>query len=661
MINHKTDTPSSQKSVGSGRIRPTNPFIQFKKEEVEQSIPTRFEQQVRQYPDRMAIKSRDHTFTYESLNQAANRVAWAICDRHSHGHDPIALLLEHDAPALIAMLGVLKAGRIYVPLDPGYPPERLSYILENCQVGLIVTNSKNLSLAKKLTQDALTLLNIDDFSTSLSTENLDLKISPDSVTHILYTSGSTGKPKGVPQLHRNVLHEIMNYTNAAHLSTEDRMLLVSSFSFGDSVRTIYGALLNGASLFPLNIKEEGFVSLSDWMIEQEITIYRSVPTVFRHFARTLSRKMDFPVIRLIYLAGEPVYRRDVMLYRDHFSSDCILVNGLGSIESLTYRWYFLDKNVHITGTNVPVGFAIDDMEVQLLGDNGKEVGVNEIGEIAVKSRYLSPGYGQNPDLTRQKFRPDPKGGDEPIYLTGDLGLLLPDECLVHMGRKDFQVKIRGYRVETAEIEMLLMELDTVKETVVVARTDASGDKYLSAYVVPIGDPGPAVGELRSFLEGQLPEYMMPSTFVLLDAIPLTPNGKVDRQALPAPDGTRPLSDNAFAAPGTPLEERIADIWVKVLGLDQVGVQDNFFELGGHSLSAIQAVSRMSEAFQVALSLSSFFETPTIAQLSRKIESIRSEGAGPRPPALSRVRRDSHHAKLSSQGVPVSIEDTQNEE
>jgi acyl-coenzyme A synthetase/AMP-(fatty) acid ligase/acyl carrier protein len=433
----------------------------------------------------------------------------------------------------------------------------------------------------------------------------------------------------VVQTHRNVLHEIMNYTNAVHIGAEDRLILLSSPSFSGTVRTIYGALLNGAGLYPLDLKEEGLTRLAAWMIRQRVTIYRSVPAIFRRFAGALTDEEKFPDLRLIYLAGDSVSKSDVELYRKYLSADCIFVNSLGLSESLTCRCFFIAKETQISRAAVPVGYAVDDMEVLLLDDAGKESGSAHVGEIAVKSRYLSPGYWRKPELTAAAFS-DAEMGGERIYRTGDLGRLAPDGCLEHLGRKDFQVKIRGHRVEVGEIETALLDLEMIKEAVVVAQADGSGDQRLVAYVVPHHRPGPTVNALRRALKEKLPDYMTPAAFVLLDALPLTPNRKVDRRALPAPDHTRPELGNPFVAPRSAIEETLANIWAHVLGLKQVGVHDNFFELGGHSLSATQVISRVLETYNIELSMRSFFEAATVAAMA---DAIRRAGAsGERNPA-----------------------------
>src|SRR5712692_1074509 len=462
----------------------------------------RFEQQVRRYPDRLAVKTRYHELTYEALNAAANRVARTILALRGEGEEPVALLFEQGAPAIASILGVLKAGKIYVPLDPSAPRARTLYMLQDSQPGLIITSRRHLPLADQMAKNLCPLLNIDELDSSLSIEDPGLSLSPETLASIIYTSGSTGRPKGVVQNHRNVLHFIMNYTNDIHICSDDRLTLLFSCSVVGAVRDMLSALLNGAALFPRDLKEAGLTSLATWLIREGITIYHSVATVFRHFIGTLSGEEDFPMLRLVYLGGEPVHKRDVELYTRHFSQDCLFLNGLSTTETGTTRMYFVDKETPIHGPLVPVGYAVEDTEVLLFDDTGKQAGFNDIGEIVIKSRYCALGYWRKPDLTRAAFLPDVAGGDERIYRTGDLGCMLPDDCLVHLGRKDFQVKVRGHRIEVAEIEMALLDHAAIEEAVVLSHEDGQGDTRLVAYLVPARHPVPAVAEMRRFVQGK---------------------------------------------------------------------------------------------------------------------------------------------------------------
>lgn len=318
-------------------VGPTNDFIRFKKEDIEQSIADRFQQQVAMFPGRIAVKTKHHQETYDSLNRAANRLARAICAQYENREKPVVLLLEKDAPLITAILGVLKAGFINIPIEPEYPRERISYILSDSQAGLILTNNEHLPLAREFTGDGYQLINVDEITPDLCDENLNRSISPESIAQILYTSGSTGRPKGVIQNHRNVLHNVMNLTNSFHICYGDRLTQLHASSFSSGMSSTFCALLNGASLYPLNFREE--VNLAEWLASEEITIYHSPATLFRHFAATLTDSDHFPRLRLIHLANEPVFSSDVALYKKHFHDSCLLVNSYGTTEALTFRFY----------------------------------------------------------------------------------------------------------------------------------------------------------------------------------------------------------------------------------------------------------------------------------------------------------------------------------
>jgi amino acid adenylation domain-containing protein len=622
-----SDLPPEQRAIRDKCFHPTGRFLEFKKEEIEQSIPSRFEQQVRKNPDRIAVKTRIDTFTYDELNKTANRVARKILMQSGQGEEPVALLLEHGASVIATILGVLKAGKFYLPLDPSYPKARLDSMLGDAQAELIITNHKNFTLARTLVQSERQLLNIDTIDASISSEDLGVAISPDSLVYVIYTSGSTGQPKGVVQNHRNVLHFTMTYTNDLHVCPDDRLALLSSCSFSGSVKPIYGALLNGAALLPFDLQEEGLAHLATWLNQEAVTVYTAVPTVFRHFVGTLTGKEQFPMLRIIKLVGELVSSRDVELYKKCFSTRCIFINAFGATETGTTRLYFVGKVTPINGSIVPVGYPVEDMEILLLDEGGKKVGTNRIGEITVKSRYLSPGFWRQPNLTRVTFLPESAGGGVYIYRTGDLGRMQADGSLEHHGRKDFQVKVRGIRIETGEVEMKLLDHAAIKEVTVVVREDQSGDNRIVAYFVTSSKPGPSIGELRGFLKKKLPDYMIPSAFVLLDTLPLTPTGKVDRKALPVPGNSRPELDTPYAAPRTTVEKELAQIWAEVLSLDEIGIHDNFFEVGGHSLLATQVISRVINTFKVELPIKSLFESPTVADMAVVITKNMAKKAG----------------------------------
>jgi amino acid adenylation domain-containing protein len=611
-------TASVQLSARRNLIQPSNPFEKFLKSEIQQSIPARFQKQVNKYPDKIAIKTKNYQWTYEQLNLAANHIAQKLLQHTPQEQTRIALLFEHDAPMVAAILAVLKLGQIYVPLDPNYPQERGSYILEDSLASLVLTNDENLDYAQSLAKGKLPIINTDQIEKTQVIAEINCQISWDTIAYLLYTSGSTGKPKGVIQTHENVLHFIRIYTNNLQISCQDNLTLLSYYGFDAAVMGIFGALLNGATLCPFDIKKEGIQILGKWLKENKITIYHSTPTVYRYFLDYSPERKQLEAIRLVVLGGEEVVKKDIEIYRQNFSKECILINLFGQSESSITLTNFINQDTLIPRNSVSVGYPVAETEILLLDSDGNCT--NIIGEIAIKSPHIALGYWRKPELTDAVFLSDGTGNGR-IYRTGDLGRLQSDGSLQFLGRKDFQVKIRGFRIELGEVEAVLNQHPHVFKTVVIVREDIPGDKRLIAYIIPEAQATLSPSELREFLKQKLPDYMIPSAFVQLDKFPLTPNGKINRRALPAPNWEE-IDRKTFVVPRTEIEVKIAEIWSQVLDVKNMGVDDNFFDLGGHSLLATQVISRLFQVFGVKLSFISFFTTPTIAGLSQEIEKLR---------------------------------------
>ena len=638
------------RSLRSNIVRPVNAFVEFPKDQTEQTIHRCFERQVKKYPRRVAVKTKNYEWTYEDLDRIASRMARAILAHRGIGEERVALLFAHDAPMVAGILAVLKAGKTYAPLDPSYPRERLLYILEDLQVGALLTDEPRFGLATDLATDlaadlasaGLQVIRADGDDTIAApeedpTEEDPFDVSPNTIAYILYTSGSTGRPKGVMQSHRNVLRHIRNYTNNLHINADDRLTLLASYGFDAAVMDIFGALLNGAAVYPMDLKRDSLADLSEWLVEQEMTIYHSTPTVYRYFFGGQSGRGDFPNIRLVVLGGEEVRRGDVDLYKDTFSDECIFINGLGLTESTLGFQYFVNKRTRITRNSAPVGWPVDGIEAHLLNDAGEQVAVYGIGEIIIRGAHIALGYWNNAEKDKAAFLPDPDGGQRRIYRTGDLGRLLPDGSIEFAGRRDHQVKIRGHRVELGEINAVLGRHSSVRESVVLARRDLLGEKRIVAYVVPQTGQAMASHDLRAYLEEKLPSYMAPWAFVELSELPATPSGKLNPEALPEPATVE--GSGRSQAPCAPVEEILRGIWAEVLGVEAVGVQDNFFELGGHSLLATQVTSRVRDALGVEAPLRALFENPTVAGLAEAVERERSAGRLAEAPPIAPAPRD----------------------
>jgi amino acid adenylation domain-containing protein len=619
--NHGLVLPPEQEAIRNKCFHPSGSFVEFSNEEVEQSIPERFEKIVKRYPDQLAVKMGDCALTYNELNKAANRIARAIVDSRGSTPEPIVVLLEQGVPAIAAILGVLKAGKFYVPVNPSFPNARIAAIVADSEAKLLLTNQRNLRVAGESTGTTLQVVDIETIAADVRNENPGVSRSPEDFAYIVYTSGSAGQPKGVVYNHRGLLHKAQLHTNILHICADDRLTLLHSYSTGGAIHNILGALLNGASLFPFDFRAGG-LQLGQWLSDEAITIYHSGPAIFRQWVDALTGGETFPALRLIRMSGMPITAADVARYKFHFSSHCLLVHVLGTSEAGTIPHYFMDKESADLEGPIPVGYAVGHAEIFLIDESGRKLLSENAGEIAIKSPYIAQGYWRKPELTKAKFLPDPDGGEERIYLTGDLGRMTSDGCLFHLGRKDFRLKVRGYSIESSEVELALRECTEIKHAVVVTKPDDSGEARLVAYVVPLTQPGPSSSMLREFLNQKLPDYMIPSVFVTLETMPLTPNGKIDRKALPAPPRARPNLEAPFVAPRSSLEQELKEIWSEVLGFDDLGIHDNFFDLGGDSLRAAQVVARFRRSLHLEVSLQDLFSAPTLAALADYVERTR---------------------------------------
>ncbi len=597
-----------------------------------------FEEQVERTPDAIALVFEDEQLTYSELNARANQLARYLQKAGAGPEVLVGICLDRSVGMIVGLLGILKAGSAYVPIDPTYPKERLAFLLEDSQVAILLTQQR---LAHALPGHTARSVYLDSdwpLIAQESTTNVASDVQPAHLAYVIYTSGSTGQPKGVMILHQALTNYIEYARDRFGLLADDHVLQFASISFDASAEEIYPCMISGATLFlrtdiMLNSVATFLQQCQAWSITT-----LNLPTAYWHeLTRSLERDaVSLPAtIRRVIIGGERALPEQLAIWRKKVDQQLRLINTYGPTETtiaVTVAELQGDLQQTKQEREVLIGRPIPQVSIYLLDTHLQPVPIGVAGELYIAGICLARGYLGRPELTAERFLPNPfssEPGDR-LYKTGDLARYLPDGQIEYLGRTDTQVKIHGYRIELGEIEAVLAKHPAVSETVVIARTpgkeqqgqDVSGDTQLVAYVVARQQQElPTQVDLRRFLAKRLPAYMLPSAFVLLETLPLTPNGKVDHHALPLPENSRSLMDHDYVAPRTSVEKLVARIWGEVLKLDQVGIHDNFFELGGHSLLATQIAYRISDTFQLKVSLRTVFEFPTVAELTEAIETL----------------------------------------
>lgn len=608
--------PSTRKTSRSENLERAQTVNELTKEEVEKSIPERFEKIARLFPDQLAVKYKHNVLTFRQLDKLANRIANSILQENGSGPEPIGLMFHHGVGVIASILGVLKAGKFYAPMDLSDPAARNTAMLDDSRAGLILTDHASYHSARFPPTPRQRLLHVDDIDPCVSHESPGVPIAPGELSYIIYTSGSTGKPKAIMQNHRNVLQNTRVYANALHIGPKDRLTLLHSWTSSACILNLYGALLSGAALILYDVRGEGVVHITMRLAEEAITVYHSVPALFREIVRSISQSDDLSKVRVVHLSGEAATQKDLNLYRKHFPLECILAHSLGSSETQTVSMRLIDRFSQITTNRLPVDPAVEGKGVILAGDF--DTPADHAHELMIRSRYLSPGYWHDPDQTRAKFIPADSSSGERIFKTGDLGRRRRNGGFDHLGRTDERVKIRGYRVELAEIEITLRNFDDLNDAAVVAQGCSCGELSLIAYVVRNGHSA-TVDDLKQRLKEVLPDYMVPSSFVILEKLPRIATGKVDKKALTKVVKEGGKLDKHYVAPRTRVEQDLEKIFAEALSLNRVGIHDSFFDLGGHSLTATRVVAQILSKFEFELTLRSMFATPTVASIAALIE------------------------------------------
>jgi amino acid adenylation domain-containing protein len=574
------------------------------------------EQQARQRPDAPALVAGDSVLTYDELNSKANQVAHGLMRRGIGRGACVGLCLKRSAGMIVGLLGVLKSGAAYVPVDPAQAAVRLVPHMTQSEASVLLVESHGTSWQSDFNGTTLSVTN--DFQQEPS-HDPQSTLSPDDLAYVIYTSGSTGIPKGVAVTHRNA----MNYTHALCRQLQVRepghFATVSTLSADLGNTSIFTSLASGGCLHVITYETATDGRLfSAYLARHPIDVLKIVPSHFKALLATADGGGILPQQYLI-LGGE-LLSFD-LVEQVAGLGHCEVINHYGPTEStvgaLTHRVF--RSTARRLSVNVPIGCPIDNVEAYILDERLDPVPVGVAGELYLGGAGLARGYLGQPDRTAERFvpHPYPTTAGARLYRTGDLARHVPDGTIEFLGRIDHQVKIRGFRIELGEIETCLSECPSVREAVVVTRNDESGDTYLVAYLVTRGTES-HTSAIQEFLRARLPEYMIPVKMLCLAAMPLTPNGKIDRRALPEPDQSE-QSGKQFVAPRTPTEDIIAGLWCQVLKRDRVGVHDNFFDLGGHSLLATQVMSRLRTVFSVELPLRTLFEAATVARLAEAVQ------------------------------------------
>lgn len=603
-------------------IAGVNPTASF---ESNDCLHTRFERQAALTPDAIAVVCEDVRLTYAELNRRANALAHRLRELGAAPDQLVGLLCERNVDMAVGILGILKSGGAYLPLDPAYPKDRLAFMVEDAGVKLVVAPSHMTEHvdASRVTQVAL------DGQLSENDSNPTPTSTADHLAYVIYTSGSTGTPKGAQITHRNVVR-LFDATDAWYkFNASDVWSLFHSYAFDFSVWELWGALLYGGRVvivpYWVSRSPEAFRKL---LIDERVTVLNQTPSAFRQLIQTdLANTPGQYALRYIVFGGEALELQSLRPWFDRYGDKWPqLVNMYGITETtvhVTYRPISLADLE--AGAGSVIGAPIPDLQVYILDANGQPQPIGVPGEMYVGGAGVARGYLNRTQLTSERFVPDRLSGikNRRLYRTGDLARRLANGDVEYLGRIDTQVKVRGFRIELGEIEAGIARHASVRQVAVTARQE-DGDTRLVAFVVADGAGGDLVEQLRAQLRAAMPEYMVPSHFVLLPALPLTSNGKADLRALAKIDISAEARRGDVMAPRTPTETKLAEIWASVLRVDRVGADENFFEIGGHSLLATQVASRIRNAFGVPLQLRELFATPTVAGLAERIDALTAE-------------------------------------
>lgn len=625
----------------------------------ERGIHKLVQAQAREMPDAIAAVFGKQSLTYRELNAQANQLAHALHKRGVRPDTRVGICLERSLDMLVAILGVLKAGGAYLPLEPNTPTARLGFILEQAAAVLLLTST---SIADKLPSLGLPTLLLDEAANSLAQESEtdpNVEVSPSNLAYVIYTSGTTGQPKGVMIEHHSLANHATFFARYYALAPADRVLQFAPIAFDFAAEEIFPAWLAGAAVV-VRPEREALAprEFLQFVAQNGLTVL-DLPTAFWHTLVDAMTEFELtlpPSVRLVIVGGEQVSPQALARWQARVDKRVRWVNTYGPTEATIAVTTFEQTEDNASTMDSPqssssIGRPIANAQIFILDAHSEPVPVGVVGDLYIGGEPVARGYLNQPALTAEKFIPNPFGesfshSSSLLYRTGDLARYHADGQIEFRGRRDDQIKLRGFRIELGEIEGALAQHPSVKQTAVVLREDAAGDKRLAAYVVA-SDKNLTASELRIWLQARVPEYMVPATLIFLDALPLTAHGKLDRRALPATETMRRDRAADFVAPRTRTEELVAGIWKDVLHVPQVSAHANFFELGGHSLLATVAVARAEATFAKTIPLRSLFENPSLEAWARVLDSVILSSA-PTAPPIVRLDREQYRRAVPAQ-------------
>jgi amino acid adenylation domain-containing protein len=579
-------------------------------ETVEQSICERFDLIVKMFPDETAIIDAEGSFTYREFNSRANVVAQSILAK-GPVEKQIALFLSDGKQQFITIMGILKAGCAYVPIDTAWPSHRIEYTLRNSSAAAVITDNMNHGQVRALAGKA-EVINIDETDFSADPGKPGIKPHPDDILHLLYTSGSTGDPKGVYTSHRNQLHFVKRFSEYIGLHPGDVFAYYFSIGFSAHAMPSLGVLLNGGTLVMYDLKKKGFPGLSDFFDMHGVTVCLMIPSVLRHFRVTLKEGYKFSKLRTLLIGGETLYYSDIRQIWPFLKKKTEIINIYASTELFLACAYRIEQDTILKQNIIPIGYPLNDIDISIVDDKGYPCKDNEIGEMVISSPYTALGYWNSPELTDKDFSTN---DGVTTFNSRDLAFRHADGSFVHVGRKDAMVKIRGQRVDLGEIENTLLANAHIQEVAVALKEDPAGNKALVGYYVCSPGKEVKLEEISNSLVRRLPDYMIPRHLVNLEALPFTISGKTDYRALPEPDWDHTAGKSDVKHAGNPTEEQLIAIFEKHLETHPIGVDENILQAGYDSLKLFVAFDTIEKHFNIKLDLNSFIANPTVEALS----------------------------------------------